>query len=311
MSVSNGIHHVTAIAGDPRRNVQFYTGTLGLRFVKKTVNFDDPDTYHLYYGDGDGTPGSIMTFFPWPQARPGRQGLGQAVETAFAIPSGSVAFWIDRLAARSIPCEVPVKRFGQTVIALRDPDGMTLELVASDGIEALDGWTGGGVPAEHAIRGFAGATLWVSDPTGTAEVLTAAFGYSAGQEEAGHRRFTTAGSAPLGRWIDLRAVPDAVRGTMGAGTIHHVAFRAEDDAAQSAMAAKLARLGISTTEQVDRNYFRSIYFREPGGVIFEIATDAPGFAVDEPKETLGHKLMLPPWLEARRAEVEASLPALA
>jgi glyoxalase family protein len=310
MTASSGLHHVTAIAGDPRRNADFHTRTLGLRMVKKTVNFDDPGTYHLYYGDAAGSPGSIITFFPWPGASPGRAGLGQAVETAYLIPEGSVSFWVGRLVALGVPHQAPVRRFGRTVISFRDPDGMHLELVGDPAAAGMPGHAGGDVPAEHAIRGFAGVTLWVADPAPTARVLTEAFGYRAAGEDDGRHRYTASGDG-LGLWVDLRVAPGFLRGASGAGTIHHVAFRARDDEQQAAMVQALAGLGLRATEQVDRNYFRSVYFREPGGVLFEIATDAPGFAVDEMPDSLGSKLMLPPWLEPHRAQVEAALPPLA
>jgi glyoxalase family protein len=310
MIASPGLHHVTAIAGEPRRNVDFHTRVLGLRMVKKTVNFDDPGTYHLYYGDEAGSPGSIITFFPWPGASPGRAGAGQAVETGYLIPEASVGYWIERLVGLGVEHAQPLKRFGRTVIGFRDPDGMHLELVAEAGAAALPGYSGGGVPAEHAIRGFAGVTLWVNDAEPTARILTDVFGFRAEGTEDGRRRFA-APAGGIGLWIDLRPVAGFPRGASGAGTIHHVAFRARNDADQAAMVKALAGLGIRATEQVDRNYFRSVYFREPGGVLFEIATDAPGFAVDEAAGDLGGRLMLPPWLEPHRAEVEAALPPLA
>lgn len=308
-TMSPGIHHITAVAGDPRRNVAFYRDVLGLRLVKKTVNFDDPGTYHLYYGNETGAPGTIITFFPWAGVGRGRAGLGMAVETAYAIPASAVPYWIERLIAKGVDHDPPVKRFGETVIALRDPDGAHLELVAVAGVETRAAWADGPVPAEHAIRGFAGQTLWVADPAPTARVLTDVFGYVANGADGAWRRYTAPGGA-IGDRIDLRIAAGFMRGASGAGTIHHVAFRASDDAAQAAISKALAGLGLRATEQVDRNYFRSIYFREPGGVLFEVATDAPGFDVDEPRETLGEMLKLPAWLEGHRKEIEAALPAL-
>jgi len=311
MTISSpGIHHITAIARDPRRNVQFYRDVLGLRLVKKTVNFDDPGTYHLYYGDAAGNPGTIMTFFPWPTAGKGRAGVGAAVETAFAIPRGAVGYWLERLIAKGVDHDPPVKRFGETVLGLRDPDGMHLELVAIDAVEGLAAWAGGPVPAEHAIRGFAGQTLWVDAREGTAKVLTDGLGYREAGREGAYARYVADGGA-IGLRIDLRDASGFTRAAMGAGTIHHVAFRATDDAAQAEMGKRLAGLGLRVTEQMDRNYFRSVYFREPGGVIFEIATDAPGFAVDEDAGALGETLKLPAWLEPHRGEIERALPALA
>jgi glyoxalase family protein len=308
-TISPGIHHVTAIAGDPRKNVAFYRDVLGLRLVKKTVNFDDPGTYHLYYGDETGAPGTIITFFPWAGVNRGRAGLGMAVETAYAIPRAAVPYWIERLIAKGVDHDPPLKRFGETVIGLRDPDGAHLELVAIEGVESLPGWAGGPVPIEYGIRGFAGQTLWVADPAPTARVLTEVFGYVEAGADGAWRRYVAPGDA-IARRIDLRVAAGFMRGAPGAGTIHHVAFRAADDAAQTAMSKALAGLGLRATEQLDRNYFRSIYFREPGGVLFEIATDAPGFDVDEPRASLGETLMLPTWLEGHRKEIEAHLPAL-
>lgn len=311
MTSSAGIHHVTAICSDPRRNLAFYTDDLGLRMVKRTVNFDDPTTWHLYYGDETGSPGSALTFFAWGTLPPGRVGLGQTASTAFTIPERSLAYWTGRLADRGIPHEEPERRFDHTVVALRDPDGMTLELVATKGARALAAWSGGPVPAEHAIRGFFGVTLVVSDAEATGRVLTKALGFSQQGLENNRMRFCAAGGGPLGGVVDVVADPAAVPGRQGAGSVHHVAFRAADDAAELDMAAAVRDLDLRPTDPIDRNYFHSVYFREPGGVLFEIATDGPGFTVDEPAETLGSALKLPAWFEARRAQIEAALPALA
>ncbi|MCP8939016.1 ring-cleaving dioxygenase [Alsobacter sp. SYSU M60028] len=307
-TASPGLHHVTAIAGAPRRNLAFYTGLMGLRLVKKTVNFDDPGTWHLYYGDAAGTPGSILTFFPWPNAAPGRVGPGETGETSFVAPEGSLGFWRERLAQAGVATE-DAARFGRPVLTFADPDGMRLAI--AEGAEGAGGpaWTGADAPAEAAIRGFAGVTLGVREPARTAAVLTGIFGYEEIAEDGPRQRFAASGDG-LGGVIDLVTV-EGERGRLGAGTVHHIAFRARDDAEQAAMAERLrAELGIATTEQKDRNYFRSVYFREPGGVLFEIATDEPGFAVDEPAETMGSRLMLPAQYEARRARIEAVLPPL-
>jgi len=303
-----GIHHITAIAGDPKRNVAFYTGLLGLRLVKKTVNFDDPGTYHLYYGDETGSPGTILTFFPWEHAAQGRAGTGQAVEIGFAIPAASLGFWIERLQTKGIAHEAPVKRFGETVIAFRDPDGMHLELVASAKAGYIPGFATAEIPAEHAVRGFTGITLWAGDIKDSSHVL-GMLGLMKTAEEGAWTRFAASGG-PLGLHVDLRSTAGFPRGAMGAGSIHHVAFRAANDAAEFAMQASLRAEGLHVTDQLDRNYFRSIYFREPSGVLFEIATDDPGFAVDEAQETLGEHLKLPAWLEPSRAQIEAALPPL-
>ncbi len=302
-----GLHHVTAIAGDPQRNVDFYAGLLGLRLVKRTVNFDDPGTWHLYYGDETGRPGSLLTFFPWPRARRGRPGLGQVAVTQLAIPTAALGYWLERLAVAGIRYDGPVTRLpGERVLAFPDPDGMLLELVATDAAAALPGW-GGVVPAEHAVRGLHAATLWVADADATLRVLI---------EQLGHRevaRYDTTvrvetGVGGPGTFVDVRAIPGFLPGMGGAGTVHHVAFRAGDDATEFALRDRLVAAGLAVTEQRDRHYFRSMYFREPGHVLFELATDEPGFAVDEAPATLGTALRLPPRFEPMRATLEATLP---
>lgn len=306
---THGIHHVTAIAGDPRRNLDFYTRTLGLRLVKKTVNFDDPGTYHLYYGDETGSPGTILTFFPWANVAPGRAGLGAAQETAFRVPAASVGYWAQRLIERGVPHDAPEKRFGETVLPFRDPDGMGLALVGVPGAEAEPGWAGGDVPAEHAIRGFHGVTLLLGDGTRTGAILTDVLGFEEAGREGSLTRYRAASSP--GGVLDLRVVPGFLPARMGGGSVHHVAFRAAGDAEQETMGRRLAEAhGIEPTEQKDRNYFRSTYFREPGGVLFEIATDDPGFSADEPVESLGSALKLPAQYEPHRREIEAVLPEL-
>ncbi len=305
----NGIHHVTAIAGDPRRNVEFYTQTLGLRMVKKTVNFDDPGTYHFYYGDEAGSPGSILTFFPWANVAPGRIGTGETQETAFRVGEGAIDYWTRRFAEKGVRQEAVETRFGETVLPFRDPDGMRLALVAVSGAEAEPAWTGSDVPAEASIRGFHGVTLALADSSRTAAVLTDVFGFVEEARDGDLVRLSA--NDGVGGVVDLRTVAGGLPGRLGGGTVHHVAFRAEDDAAQAAMVEKLARNhGIRTTEQKDRDYFRSVYFREPGGVLFEIATDVPGFAVDEPANALGQALKLPRFLEPHRARIEEVLPDL-
>ena len=309
MHSCHGLHHVTAIAGDPARNVAFYRDGLGLRMIKKTVNFDDPGTYHLYYGDEAGSPGTIMTFFPWPGAPRGRIGTGQAAATAFAVPEVSLGYWLERFVARGIAHEAPRERFGRRVVTFTDPDGLMLDLVARPDVAALPAWGGGEVPAEHAIRGFHGVTLWSATPGATSETL-ATLGFTETAREGASILYSAAGT-DLGAAVEVRDTSGFPRGEMGAGTVHHVAFRAAGDADQAAFVAALrTRNRIAATEQVDRNYFRSVYFREPGGTLFEIATDDPGFAVDEPREALGSSLMLPPWYEPHRARIEAALPAL-
>lgn len=305
-----GIHHITAIAGPAQRNFDFYTRTLGLRFVKKTVNFDDPGTYHFYYGDEAGSPGSILTFFPWEHAAPGHLGVGEAQETAFRVPEGSIGYWAHRFIEKGVPHDALIKRFGESVLAFRDPDGMRLALIGVAGADRQPGWSNGDVPPEHAIRGFHGVTLLLRSADATASILTDVFGFAEIGRDGSTTRYKA--NADIGGHVDLRAVGDFPRGRQGAGSVHHIAFRAADDAAQGEMVAKLAeRHGVRATEQRDRNYFRSVYFREPGGVLFEIATDVPGFAVDEPVKSLGEALKLPAGLEPHRKEIEAVLPALA
>jgi glyoxalase family protein len=307
----NGIHHVTAISGPARRNVDFYTRTLGLRLVKKTVNFDDPGTYHFYYGDETGQPGTILTFFPWEHVAPGRLGVGETQETTFRVPETSVGYWTHRFVERGVAHEAVEKRFGETVLSFRDPDGMRLALVAVRGIETEPAWNRGEVPGEHAIRGFHGVSLLLREAAPTGAILTDVFGFSEIGREGSTVRFKAEGT-DIGGIVDIRVAGDFLRGRQGGGSVHHIAFRAADDAAEFVMMRKLAENhGIRTTDQKDRNYFRSLYFREPGGVLFEIATDIPGFAVDEPVSSLGQSLKLPLQYEPRRKDIEAVLPAIA
>jgi glyoxalase family protein len=309
MSIASGIHHITAIASDPIANVKFYRDILGLRLVKKTVNFDDPSTYHLYFGDEVGSPGTLLTFFYWDGMGRGRPGPGSAVEIAFAIPEAAVGFWMNRLIEKGVDHDAPVKRFGETVISFRDPDGMHLELVGTTQFNNAKLTQRAGIDAANAILGFAGVTLWVNEEAGTASVLQNTFGFKKMASEPNRHRYLAEGDA-LATRVDLRVVTGFPRGQMGVGTIHHVAFRAQNDDQQEAMAHALSSLGIASTEQKDRNYFRSIYFREPAGIIFEIATDSPGFAVDEEPELIGSDVKLPIQFEPHRARILAALPAL-
>lgn len=305
-----GLHHVTAITADAQKNVDFYCGVLGLRLVKLTVNFDDPSSYHLYYGDSLGRPGTIMTFFAWPGAKRGRVGPPQVTATGFAVPEGALPFWKSRLAEYGVATGPATTRFGEEVLAFADPDGMPLELVATPTPAADKGEvTGGPVPDDVAVQGFHGVTLSEEGYEKTAKLLTEVMGFRPDGGEDNRFRYR-AGEGGFATVVDLLCVPDARHGTLGAGVVHHVAFRTPDEPQQQAWRTTVARLGYNVSPVMDRQYFRSIYFREPGGVLFEIATDPPGFTADETLDELGSKLMLPPQYERHRAELEAVLPPL-
>jgi glyoxalase family protein len=309
MQPIQGIHHITAVAGDPQRNVDFYVQVLGQRFVKKTVNFDDPGTYHLYYGDLVGSPGTIMTFFPWRMARRGRRGNGEVSASAYNILPTSFDFWWKRLSSLGVAALTRDTRFGSDVIGFHDPDGMRIELITHSGDSAPRVWEGGPVPAEHALRAFHGVTIGVDDPNQTAALLLHHMGYTLVGEEGMRVRFKGA-SDDHGQFVDLVVQPGLGYGQLGSGSVHHVAFRTVDDSEQLEYKDALTAVGLGPTPVQDRQYFHSIYFREPSGTLFEVATDAPGFAWDEPVESLGRELKLPPWLEAQRPMVEARLPTL-
>ncbi|HEY4246377.1 MAG TPA: ring-cleaving dioxygenase [Lacunisphaera sp.] len=303
-----GLHHITAISSDVKRNMEFYT-SLGLRFVKKSVNQDDVGTYHLYYGDYAGSPGTILTFFPWAGLRRGRPGIGQAYATGYSVPSGALTFWQKRFADRKIEAFPIEKRFDDDVLTFLDPDGLRLELIATTELDVRAPVPSKEIPAEYAIRGFHSSTLALTDSAATATVLTSTMGYRL-QRESGYRaRYTVATGGP-GTYVDLLTDPALPRGLNGAGTIHHIAFRVPDDTAQLTARGQIINDGLQVSPVIDRAYFKSIYYREPGGVLFEIATDQPGFAIDEPVETLGTKLSLPPHLEPHRVEIEAGLPKI-
>lgn len=304
-----GIHHVTAIASNPQQNIDFYTGFLGLRLVKLTVNFDDPESYHLYYGDYTGSPGTVLTFFAWPGAPRGRGGVGQVTATSFSIPEGSVGFWLDRFAEHDIAFQGPDVRFGEEVIVFRDPDGLQLELIAHADAREVREWMDGPVPVEHATRGFRGVTLSEASLGGTGALLSELMDFERLGEDQGRVRFQAPGDG-AGRMVEIMTSPGWLPGRVAVGTVHHVAWRTPNEAEQEEWRDEIATVGINVTPRMDRKYFRSIYFREPGGVLFEIATDEPGFAVDEPVERLGTGLMLPAWLEASRPQIERRLPPL-
>jgi len=302
-----GIHHVTAIAGEPQQNIDFYAGLLGLRLVKLTVNYDDPQTYHLYYGDEAGHPGTILTFFPWRDAPKGRKGSGQLTTTSFSIPLGSEGYWVERLEKHGIRFTGPTNRFDEEVISFSDPDSLNLELVAHPEAERRDGWDGGPVPKERAIRGFFGVTLSEEGYERTASLLTKTLGFSLAKEEGNRFRFRVGTGGP-GALVDILCQPDSPTGLVSVGTVHHVAWRTPTDEQQVGWRDELVRAGMNVTPVIDRKYFHSIYFREPGGVLFEIATDPPGFTVDESEEKLGTRLMLPQTLEPLRAQLSRVLP---
>jgi len=306
-----GLHHVTAIASDPQRNLDFHTGVLGLRLVKRTVNFDDPGSYHFYFGDAAGSPGTILTFFSWPHARRGSRGSGGTEAPAFAIPSTSLDYWTARLKTHHVNIEPPIERFEETVLRFSDPDGMLFELVASPGATPGNAWAGGPVPTEHAIRGFHGITLLPESIEPTARLLSETFGYHQTGASGNRTRFTATGSTTPGAIVDLVEPASSIAPERsGAGIVHHVAFRVPDEDHQLAIREQLVRLRFAVSPVMDRTYFRSIYFREAGGILFEIATDGPGFTADESLEELGNHLRLPTWLETSRARIGAILPAL-
>ncbi|WP_248897207.1 ring-cleaving dioxygenase [Haloplanus halobius] len=300
-----GIHHVTAIGSDPAENLAFYTETLGLRLVKQSVNQDDVSVYHLFYGDYGGSPGTSMTFFPYPDAAPGQVGRGQATTVQFLVPDGAIDYWVGRLESEGVDVDDPHDRFGDTVVPFRDPDGLPLELVGRADAPAGDP-PEGPVPAEHAIRGFFGVTLSLVDPHSTATLLEA-MGFEETTSDGGRQRYEADGD--LGYVVDLHEDPEAPRGRPGAGTVHHVAFQVTQEN-QAEWREVLIDHGLRPTEIIDRKWFESVYARTDGGVLFEYATKEPGYTVDEEIEHLGERLVLPEWLEDRRGEIEAGLPPL-
>lgn len=304
----NGLHHVTTLAGDTQRNVDYYTGLLGLRLVKKTVNFDAPDVYHLYYGNETGSPGTILTFFPYGSLPRGRKGVGQLTYTAFSVPTAAMSFWIDRLHQQNIAYAGPYKRFSETYLRFEDFDGAGVELVFNDE-DQRPGWDNGRIPLEYAVRGFHTVTLNESNPDRTVKLLTETMQHTLVGEEEGRFRFK-AGIGGSGNYVDVLHSPNDVRSLQGAGSVHHVAFSTDSDATQLTIQALLNEAGFHPTPVLDRQYFNSIYFREPGGILFEIATNPPGFTVDEPLAELGTALKLPPQYEARRTKIEAELPEI-
>ncbi len=305
-----GIHHVTAICGDPQENLDFYAGVLGMRLVKRSVNQDDPTTYHLFYADAEGHPGSDITFFPWPGGRPGRHGAGQTGEVAFAVPAGSLAYWQDRLAEHDVEIDGPEQRFGDPVITFTDPHGLELAIVATEVPETrpFTAWEASPVPAEHQIRGFHSVRVIEQRIDPTLDLVTDVMGFEEVASQDGWTRYQ--GRDPWCGTLELKGDPSAANGIGGVGTVHHVAWRVADRDEQEALQQAVARHGSRPTQVIDRFWFTSVYFREPGGVLFELATDGPGFTVDEPLESLGERLVLPPWMEDDRATIEEALPEL-
>lgn len=304
-----GIHHITAIAGNPQRNYDFYTKTLGIRFVKKTVNFDDPGTYHFYYGNENGAPGTILTFFPWANVRKGLNGIGMATEIGYSVPEASIDFWKKRFEERAVEHSKEVERFGELVLPFRDPDGLELKLIVPSQTDNRIAWETAEISKENATKGFHSITLRVRNIAPTASILTDVFGYQLLKQEGSHFRFTT-DAIEGASIVDVIEDPVGKPGINAGGTNHHVAFRVKDDKVLMKFREKVLAHGLNITEKIDRNYFFSLYFREPGGVLFEIASDNPGFTVDEELSQLGTHLKLPAQYETFRSAIETSLPAL-
>jgi glyoxalase family protein len=304
-----GLHHITAIAGSAKGNLDFYTKVLGLRLLKKTVNFDDPGTYHLYYGDETGSAGTILTFFPYENARRGRAGTGMATHIGYAVPEGSFDFWMNRFAEHDVSFGKPGEKFGEAFLPFQDPDGLLLELIVPQKGDDRAHWETTEVNAQVATRGFHSVTLTLREVAPTAAILTDIFGYTLLGQSGNRYRYGT-DAVQQASIVDLLEASNEGRGIGGAGTNHHIAFRVKDEDTLMQFHDKVAGKGFNITQKIDRNYFYSLYFREPGGVLFEIATDNPGFAIDESIADLGSRLLLPPQYETRRAEIEAVLPKL-
>ena len=304
-----GLHHITAIAGNAQNNFNFYTNILGLRLVKKTVNFDDPGTYHLYYGDESGSAGTILTFFPWEGIGQGSEGVGMATEIGYAVPDGSLEFWLERFREHNITTGEVTERFGETILPFKDPDGLSLSLIIPAKTDGRKPWTTAAIQAEQATRGFHSTTLSLQKIDETAKVLTDIFGYRLLSQEGNRYRFIT-DTVETASVVDLLELPNGPRGRNAAGTNHHVAFRVTDEEMQMEFREKILSKNLQITPKIDRDYFYSLYFREPGGVLFEIATENPGFTVDEPLSELGTHLMLPSQHSHLREDLEKILPKL-
>ena len=317
-----GLHHLTAISGPAQENLDFYAGVLGLRLVKKSVNQDDPGTYHLFYADAEGHPGTDLTFFPWAQMAPRRDGYGLSSEVSLAVPPGSLSFWSERLERYGIRMGAAEVRFTQNALPVIDPHGFHLALVESGGLvgRAFTPWDGSPIPVEHQIRGLESARMVERDLIVTTSFLSNAMGFTHLGTENGWHRYGLGGqsegpasapaASPSGQYVDVREMPTARRGAWGTGSVHHIAWRVDDEAHQLEVRERVMKNGARPTPVIDRFWFKSVYFLEPGGVLFELATDGPGFAVDEDRAHLGEKLVLPPWLEANRVAIERELPQL-
>ncbi len=304
-----GLHHITAIARDAKRNYNFYRQVLGLRFIKKTVNFDDPGTYHFYYGDEVGTPGTILTFFPWERIQQGRQGTGMTTDIAYSVPESSLQFWDDRLKQNGVKITGSGQRFGESYLSFEDPDGLPLTLIVPASVDTRKGWETEEVKSPVATKGFHSVSLTLRSTKHTADVLTNILDYAPSGREGNRHRYAT-DAVPNASVIDLIEGAELPAAVNAGGTVHHIAFRVKNEEVLMAYREKVIRYGLSITPKIDRNYFFSLYFREPGGVLFELATENPGFAVDEPVNELGTHLKLPPQYESRRKEIERGLPPL-
>ena len=304
-----GIHHVTAIAGDAQENLDFYAGVLGMRLVKRSVNQDDPGTYHLFYADAEGHPGSDLTFFPWSHLAPSRVGAGLTSEVSLAVPPGSLGYWSDRLTGYGVRTGDREERFGEPTLPVTDPHGLALSLVETPDAREFSPWSGSPVPADLQIKGIHGVRAWERSLPATAGFLADVFDF---REHGADGEWTRYGprAGGSGGWMELRSTPQERLGAWGTGSVHHVAWRVADDDEQREVRARVQEAGRGPTPVIDRFWFKSVYFREPGGVLFELATDGPGFGIDEDHATLGERLILPPWLEVHRDEIEAKLPEL-
>ena len=305
----HGIHHVTCIAGDAQENLDFYVALLGMRLVKKSVNQDDPGTYHLFYADRVGNPGTDFTFFPWPNMGPGRSGVGLTVETSFAVPIGSLSYWQERLEQHGVEQSPLESRFGENTLPFKDPHGLQLALVETDDDRLFTPWENSPVPLECQLRGMHAVRLWERQLSPTDTLLTELMGFGSLGSEDGWQRYGVEGGGS-GKLIEIKELPEERRGQWGTGSVHHVAWRVRDSDEQMAVRERIASAGLRPTPQIDRFWFKSVYYREPGGVLFELATDGPGFDRDEDMEHLGEQLILPPWLEPERQKIEGALPPL-